>query len=43
MRDIVIPGHAKHEPGISRNNFWIPGLRLGFGNCRPKAHAGMTD
>jgi hypothetical protein len=29
MRDIVIPGRAKHEPGISRNNFWIPGLRLG--------------
>jgi hypothetical protein len=31
----VIPGRAKREPGISRNNIEIPGLRL-------QAHPGMT-
>jgi hypothetical protein len=24
----VIPGRAKREPGISINNFWIPGSAL---------------
>jgi hypothetical protein len=24
----VIPGRAKREPGISLNNFWIPGSSL---------------
>jgi hypothetical protein len=32
---LVIPGRAKREPGISRNNLQIPGLRLA-------AHPGMT-
>jgi hypothetical protein len=32
---LVIPGRAKREPGISQDNFWIPGLRL-------MAHPGMT-
>jgi hypothetical protein len=31
----VIPGRAKREPGISRGNIEIPGLRLA-------AHPGMT-
>jgi hypothetical protein len=31
----VIPGARKREPGISRNNFWIPGLLLAH-------HPGMT-
>jgi hypothetical protein len=38
IRDDVIPGHAKHEPGISRfpDAQWrICGLRF--------AHPGMTD
>jgi hypothetical protein len=25
MMKVVIPGRAKREPGISHNNFWVPG------------------